>query len=141
MSARVAAYAAIGISSVAVIMCVLFVPMLWGRISTVNDRIDLAMADFHMTKSGIDRVLRDAGDKPDAQSIFGLNREKRQAAQCNCDANTKCPAGPPGVQLSLLASHTICRSSGTGWSRWRSWRAWRAWIGRIEGQHARRDDL
>jgi hypothetical protein len=85
MSARAAAYASIGISSLAVISCVLFVPMLMARITAVNDRIELSMSDFHQTTRDISRMLREvkATPGPLADSIFG-NRHKRQAGgQCS----------------------------------------------------------
>lgn len=83
MSARAAAYAAIGISSVAVIMCVLFVPMLMARITAVNDRIDLSMSDFHQSTKDINAMIRSARAQPDTATLFGLDRHKRQAGgQC-----------------------------------------------------------
>ncbi|CAM6004730.1 unnamed protein product [Sphagnum balticum] len=114
MSARAAAYVAIGVSSLAIILCGLYMPMLGARIAAVNDRIDMTMADFHQATGDINRMIRQDPAKRDVtvQSFF---RTARQAggSQCRewrdgraepalslfileCDGTNRCPPGPAG---------------------------------------------
>ena len=94
VNARVAAYAAMGMSSLAVISCILFVPMLWARVTAINDHIRANMVDFRATTRDIHSVMQSVR-QADASSTF--ERKKRQAPQgqcselmkdwCNCNQN------------------------------------------------------
>jgi hypothetical protein len=83
MSARVAAYAAIAVSLTAIVMCVLFIPVLCDRIGAINERVRLDMTDFRTSTGDIWAEIRSAKRGQHAGNVFVAARAKRQAAaQC-----------------------------------------------------------
>ena len=76
VSPRHAAYAAMALSSLAIVLCIAYAPLLVQRIGAVTESVELNMADFRQKRQDIWAEVRHSA------RLAAPLRKKRQAGQC-----------------------------------------------------------
>ncbi|CAJ0587686.1 unnamed protein product, partial [Mesorhabditis spiculigera] len=78
-------------SSLAILVCLFYVPHLMNQVDEIRSTVAVRMDKFRVSEQGVWAKLQ--------ASRVGRARVTRQAygnQQCQCDSFNRCPAGPPG---------------------------------------------
>ena len=90
---KTAAVLASGLSVVAVLGCLIFVPMLVSRIVDIQSEMQAEMDEYKETEN---KIWKTIVEKSVGKHFVGRQKRQAYAMQCNCDAQSRCPAGTPG---------------------------------------------
>ncbi|VDM85268.1 unnamed protein product, partial [Strongylus vulgaris] len=91
-SARLAAYAAIGLSSICVILTVFYLPVFISRIQAIQNRLAKNVDEFNVMEAEIWVDLQLARKETTGHMVA-----KRQIeGECVCSEINDCPPGPKG---------------------------------------------
>ncbi|CDW57028.1 Collagen and Col cuticle N domain containing prot ein [Trichuris trichiura] len=85
-------------SGIALLVCLIVVPMLYMQITNLKDDITFRIADFQAVSDEIWIEVRELRDPILAQlQLHGTSKKKREVKHvCNCNPYSTCPTGPPG---------------------------------------------
>ena len=109
---RAASICATILSATTLLTCIIAVPMIYNEVQSIWVELDRGMGEFRvdspLNQGQLNFKIQGIADTTWEHMIVaernGGNKVKRQAsgAQCNCQADNKCPAGPPGPQVGTL---------------------------------------
>ena len=105
MSAYLAAHGAIALSILSLLSCFLFVPLLVGKISSIQTFLETDSDEFKILSNEIWANIQSAK----GGAVY-RPRKVRQAAICSCDAFNSCgagPIGPPGEAGGIRINPSI----------------------------------
>ncbi|KAK6024688.1 nematode cuticle collagen domain protein, partial [Ostertagia ostertagi] len=91
-SAHAAAYAAIGLSSICVLVTVFYMPMFLSKVQSIQDRLSRNMDEFNVMQTEIWSDLQHAKNESPVRKVT-----KRQVeGECDCSTENTCPPGEKG---------------------------------------------